>query len=144
MDGWDAGTIAAIIAAVGVGGIVQALVGYFKDRHKTGAEVTKTDVDTKLAYLNTVIERLDTEAKRSLAERDRLAGELTTEQQRSSDLRKRVRELEDELDDVRRSARETQHKCDELAVRLKALISDDDEQQNPGSATGPNTTRENL
>jgi len=132
MDGWDAATIAAVIAALGVGGIIQALVGYLKDRRKGAAETIKTDVDTKLAYLNTVIERLDSEAKRSLAERDRLAAELTEEQRRSSELRKRVRELEDELDDVRRSARETQHKCDELATRLKELIQEDDESK-PGS-----------
>jgi chromosome segregation ATPase len=134
VSGWDAGTIAAVIAAVGVGGIVQALVGYLKDRRKTAGEVTKTDVDTKLAYLNTVIERLDAEARRSLAERDRLAAELTAEQQRSSDLRKRVRELEDELDDVRRSARETQYKCDELAQRLKELIAED---ESPTGGLGP-------
>ncbi len=125
---WDAATIVTLIAAIGVGGIVQAVIGYVKDRRRNATEAVKTDVDTKLAYLNTVIERLDTEAKRSLAERDRLAAELTAEQQRSSDLRKRVRELEDELDEVRRSARETQYKCDELAQRLKELI-DDDEQQ---------------
>jgi chromosome segregation ATPase len=120
----NATTVVAVISAIGVGGIVQAVISYFKDRKKSASDVTRTDVDTKLAYLNTVIERLDSEAKRSLAERDRLAGELTAEQQRSSDLRKRVRELEDELDGVRRSARETQHKCDELALRLKELIDE--------------------
>ncbi len=123
---WDAATIVTLIAAIGVGGIVQAVIGYVKDRRRNATEAVKTDVDTKLAYLNTVIERLDTEAKRSLAERDRLAAELTAEQQRSSDLRKRVRELEDELDDVRRSARETQHKCDELAQKLKELVAEDE------------------
>lgn len=120
----SAQTIVAIISAVGGAGAVQALIGYLKDRRKVSSEANRADVDTKLAYLNTVIERLDAEAKRSLAERDRLAGELTAEQQRSSDLRKRVRELEDELDGVRRSARETQHKCDELAVRLKQLVDE--------------------
>lgn len=126
MNNWDAATIATLIAAIGLGGIVQALIAFFKDRRKNASEVEKSDVDTKLAYLNTVIERLDTEAKRSLAERDRLAAELTAEQQRSSDLRKRVRELEDELDDVRRSARETQNKCDELAQKLKELVAEDE------------------
>jgi chromosome segregation ATPase len=126
VSGWDAATVAAVVAALGVGGIIQAVIGYFRDRKKTASDVTKNDVDTKLAYLNTVIERLDGEARRSLAERDRLAGELTAEQQRSSGLRKRVRELEDELDEVRRSARETQYKCDELAQRLRRLIQEDE------------------
>jgi chromosome segregation ATPase len=123
----NAATIVTIISAVGAGGIVQALIVYLKDRKKNVSDAAKTDMDTKLAYLNTVIDRLDLEAKRSLAERDRIAAELAAEQQRSSDLRKRVRELEDELDGVRRSARETQNKCDELAVRLKELIQETDD-----------------
>lgn len=131
MNGVNATTIVAVISAIGVGGIIQALIGYLRDRKKTVSDAAKTDVDTKLAYLNTVIERLDQEAKRSLAERDRLAGELSAEQQRSSDLRKRVRELEDELDGVRRSARETQHKCDELALRLKELIDESGATEEP-------------
>lgn len=133
MNHVNATTIVAVISAIGVGGIIQALIAYLKDRKRAVSDVAKTDVDTKLAYLNTVIDRLDTEAKRSLAERDRLAAELTAEQQRSSDLRKRVRELEDELDDVRRSARETQHKCDDLALRLKELINE----ATPGGETTP-------
>jgi chromosome segregation ATPase len=120
-------TIVTLIGALGIGGAIQAVIGWLRDRKKNASDVGKTDVETKLAYLNTVIERLDSEAKRSLAERDRIAAELSAEQQRSSDLRKRVRELEDELDGVRRSARETQHKCDELALRLKELIHDTEE-----------------
>lgn len=123
----SATTIIAVIGALGVGGILQAVIAYIKDRKKITSESQRTDVDTKLAYLNAVIERLDAEAKRSLADRDRIAGELSAEQERASNLRKRVRELEDELDEVRRSARETQTKCDDLAVRLKALVADTDE-----------------
>lgn len=127
-------TLVAIIGALGVGGIIQAIIAYLKDRKKVASDSNRTDVDTKLAYLNAVIERLDQEAKRSLAERDRIAGELSVEQQRSSDLRKRVRELEDELDGVRRSARETQNKCDELAVRLKELIEETGDPATPDLA----------
>lgn len=119
--------IVTLVGALGAGGIINEFISWLRNRKKTASEIGKTDVDTKLAYLNTVIERLDAEAKRSLAERDRIAAELAAEQQRSSDLRKRVRELEDELDGVRRSARETQHKCDELALRLKELIHDTEE-----------------
>lgn len=119
----DGSTIAAVLGAVGVGGAVQAGIGYLKDRKKNDSDAERTDVDTKLAYLNTVIERLDGEAKRSLSERDRLAGELTTEQQRSSDLRKRVRELEDEIDGVRRAARDTQNRCDDLQTKCDQLAA---------------------
>ncbi len=126
-------TVIAIISAVGGAGALQALIQWLKDRRKVESDVTRTDVDTKLAYLNTVIQRLDEEAKRSLAERDRLAGELTAEQERSSTLRKRVRELEDELDEVRRAARETEHKCDALALKLRELVADSREPGDPGA-----------
>ena len=116
-------SIIQLMTAGGVGAILLAFVNWLlRDRKKQAADVVQTDVETKLAYLNTVIERLDAEAKRSLAERDRLQGELTQEQERNAILRKRMRDLEDELDGVRKSARETQHKCDELAAKLKDLV----------------------
>ncbi len=116
-------SIIQLMTAGGVGAILLAIVNWLlRDRKKQALDAEKTDVDTKLAYLNTVIERLDAEAKRSLAERDRLQGELTAEQERNAILRKRVRDLEDEIDGVRKSARETQHKCDELAERLRELV----------------------
>ncbi len=117
-------TILAVISALGVGGILQAFFTWLKDRKKGIVESNKMDAETKLAYLNTVIERLDAEAKRSETERDRLREELTTEQERSHALRKRVRELEDELDEVRRSARETEHKCEQLAYKLRELVTE--------------------
>lgn len=130
----DTKTIVTVIAALGIGGIIQAVVNWLGNRKKTAVDATKTDVDTKLAYLNTVIERLDAENKRMTADRDRVIAELTIEQERNSALRRRVRELEDELDGVRQSARETQNtaretqkKCDELAARLKALVKDSQE-----------------
>lgn len=121
---FDAPTLVSLIAAVGIGGIIQAIIGYFKDRRKNLVDSNKTDVDTKLAYLTAVIERLDTEVKRVVADRDRLQEELIESEARSAMLRKRVRELEDEIDGVRRSARETQNKCDDLASRLKELVDD--------------------
>lgn len=136
---FDATTIVSLIAALGIGSVLSAIVGYFKDRKKNDSDSNKTDVDTKLAYLNTVIERLDQEVKRVIADRDRIEqerqeertqfhAELKIEQDRNLSLRKRVRELEDEIDGVRRSARETQHKCDELATRLQELVNDAQEQ----------------
>jgi chromosome segregation ATPase len=124
MDPVNTGLIVSILGALGVGGVIQALIVWLRERKKDAVDVSRTDVDTKLAYLNAVIERLDAEARRSLAERDRLAAELGSEQSRSSALRKRVGELEDELDGVRRSARETQRKCDELAARIRELMND--------------------
>lgn len=124
---FDASTIVSLIAALGVGGIVQALINYLKDRRKTETDNTRTDVDTQLAYLKTVIEQLGNEVKRVVMDRDRIQEELLEEQSRSAVLRRRVRELEDEIDGVRKSARETQHKCDELATRLQQLVDDSQE-----------------
>lgn len=121
---FDATTIVSLIAALGLGGIFQALVGFFKDRKKVASDSHKTDVDTKLAYLNTVIEGLAGEVKRVVADREKIREELLSEQEHSAKLRMRVRELEDEIDGVRRSARETQNKCDELATRLQDLLKD--------------------
>lgn len=125
---FDAQTIVSLIAAVGLGGIINALIAYFKDRRKIDSEVNKTDVDTQLAYLKTVIEQLREEISRIINDRGRVQLELIAEQDRSANLRKRVRELEDEIDGVRRAARDTQQKCDELANRLQQLV--DDAQEN--------------
>lgn len=119
-----AADIVQLITALGVGGALQALIGFFKDRKRNASDANKTDVDTKLAYLNAVIERLDQEATRVLEENERLQEELSLEQGRSQNLRRRVRELEDEIDGVRRSARDTQSRCEELTIRLKQLVED--------------------
>lgn len=131
---FDAPTLVALIGALGAGGTIQALIGYFKDRKKNALDANRSDVDTKLAYLNTVIEQLSAEVKRVVADRDRIHDELVVEQERSAVQRKRIRELEDEIDGVRRSARETQHKCDELANRLQQLVNDSKEWQGKDDA----------
>ena len=117
-------TIVSLVGAVGLGSIIQALIGYIKDRKKITSDTTKTDVDTKLAYLSTVIERLDAEVRRVISDRDRVNQELEEERLASAGLRKRVRELEDEIDGVRRSARDTQNRCDDLALRVQDLVKD--------------------
>lgn len=121
---FDAPTIVSLVAAVGLGGIIQAVIGYFKDRKSIESNSHKIDVDTKLAYLDTVIEGLASEVNRVKADRDHIREELISEQDHSAKLRARVRELEDEIDGVRRSARDTQNKCDELANRLQDLLKD--------------------
>lgn len=124
---WDAQSILGWVTALGVGGIISAIINYFKDRKKNNSDSSKTDLDVKLTYLNTVIERLDADNDRLREDRDRIQGDLTMEQDRNATLRRRVRELEEEIDGVRRSARETQHKCDELATRLEELVADTQE-----------------
>lgn len=130
MSPWkDPSTIALLIAALGIGGVVQSGFGWLKDRKKDASGVNKTDVETKLAYMNTVIERLDEDNRRILAREQRYIAELAQSEERSSKLRTRVRELEDELDGVRRSARETEQKCEKLAIRIKELAQDTQDSQ---------------
>ena len=119
----DAALIAQLITALGLGGVLQALVGYFKDRKKNVSQTNRADAETSLLHLNTVIDQLRKENSRVVADRDRLQDELTEEQTRSQTQRQRIRELEEEIDGVRRSARETQQKCDELANRLEELVA---------------------
>jgi uncharacterized protein (DUF3084 family) len=117
-------TIVALVGAMGMGTIFSAVISWLKDRKKVSSDTAKTDVDTKLAYLNTVIERLDAEVRRVISDRDRVNQELEEERLASAGLRKRVRELEDEIDGVRRSARDTQNRCDDLALRVQDLVKD--------------------
>lgn len=136
---WDSQSVISVITAIGFGGILKAIVDYFKDRKKRDSDTRRSDVDTKLAYLNAVIVRLDEEAKRVQkerddelaryrAERELMRAELNDAEQRNADLRRLVRELQEEIDDVRKSAQDTQHKCDDLANRLKELVDDAQEE----------------
>jgi chromosome segregation ATPase len=127
---FDTKTVVSIITALGIGGIIQAGFNLVSNRKKNASEANKLDTDAELAKLATVIDRLDDENKRIIAREQRTQEELAAEQERSSRLRARVRELEDEIDSVRASARETQktaqetqRKCDELADRLKELTA---------------------
>lgn len=124
MKGLDTATIVSLITAALAGGAFQALIVWLKDRRRAASEAHRTDVDTKLAYLSTVIEHLDKQATRSQENEERLARELAEERKNSSALRERVRELEEEVYKVSKSARETQDKCDELSHKLRELIND--------------------
>lgn len=118
----DTQGILELIAAGGAGTSLPAILGYFRDRKKTVVETHKTDVETKLVSLTTVIEQLQKENRRVVDDRDRLQDELNEEQQRNMIQRQRIRELEAEIDGVRQSARDTQHRCDLMAERLKQLV----------------------
>lgn len=120
-----------ILTTLGAGGVLMSLVQWVQNRRQVAANAEKieaeadgVDVDTKLAYLGAVIDRLDADNARLIKERDHALAEVTLEQQRTAVLRQRVRELEDEIDVIGRSARETQRKCDELSYRLKEFVND--------------------
>lgn len=119
----DAALIVQLITAAGLGSVFPALIGYFRDRQKNVSDVNRADTETSLLQLNAVIDQLRKENTRLVDDRDRLQDELTEEQKRNMQYRQRIRELEEEIDGVRRSARETQQKCDELASRLEELVA---------------------
>lgn len=114
--------IVQLVAAGGVGTSLPAILGYFRDRKRNVIENHKTDVDTKLIALTAVIEQLQKENGRVVDDRDRLQDELTEERTANMLQRQRIRELEEEIDGVRRSARDTQHRCDLMTARLKQLV----------------------
>lgn len=122
-------TIIALITALGAGGVLQSVFTWLRDRKKIAREIDRSDLDKELAKLNTVIERLEADNARSFAERDRLIkdqarllDEISASEERATKLRARVRALEDELDSVRRSARETENRCEGLAIKLRELV----------------------
>lgn len=120
-----------ILTTLGFGGVLSAIFQWAQNRRQVAANAEKieaeadgVDVDTKLAYLGAVIDRLDADNSRLMKERDHALAEVTLEQQRSAVLRQRVRELEDEIDIIGRSAKETQRKCDDLSARLKEVVKE--------------------
>lgn len=110
-----------ILIGLGAGGILTSVVDWLRNRRKSNVEIEKTDVDTKLAYLGGVIERLEAEVTRVNTDREWVYTELAAEQERSASLRQRVRQLEDEIDGVRHAARENQQRYEALAAQLKEL-----------------------
>lgn len=119
----DAALIVQLVTAAGLGGAVPAAIGYFRDRKKIVSETNRADAETSLLHLNTVIDQLRKENHRLSEALDKSQDELAESDARNASLRQRIRELEEELDGVRRSARETQQKCDEFAQRLDELIA---------------------
>ena len=124
MWGIEASTIVALLVAAFSGGALSALITWFKDRKRDAADVHRNDVETKLAYLNGVIDHLTKDAERARLDRDQMAQELHEERKRSNDLRARVRELDEELHVLRRSARETELRCDDMSRKIQELIAD--------------------
>lgn len=107
-----------LIAVIGLGGIVQALVGYFSNRRKITSEVKLNDIQSlekKLAYLEKIMATVE-------SHNDRLRKDLEAAEGRERVRAQRIRELEDELDAVRRSALDTQRQCESLTARLREMM----------------------
>lgn len=110
----------AIILAVISGGALTTLLNWLRDRKKDAATAKLTDVQTlqaKLAYVEGVAEYLQ-------KHNDRLQEDYEASEERNRSLRKRVSELEIEVDAVRRSATQLQAKCEQLDKKLREVMGE--------------------
>lgn len=110
----------AIILAVISGGALTTLLNWLRDRKKDAATAKLTDVQTlqaKLAYVEGVAEYLQ-------KHNDRLQEDYEASEERNRSLRKRVSELEIEVDSVRRSAAHLQAKCEQLDRKLREVMGE--------------------
>lgn len=130
-----------LITALGLGGMGVALIQYMQDRRKRqndvelarrtqDAQVAIADisaVQARIASLERIIDRLEKHSAQQQVD-------LDAADERERKQRMRIRELEDEIDKIRNTARETQHKCDELS-RIVRELSKGTEQENAADAT---------
>ncbi len=120
--------IVAILTAVGAGAIAKAVFDYFTNRRKIAVdhEVAERTRDAVIALsdLSAVQERITALEKiidQVTKYNDRLQADLEAAEERDARRLTRIRELEEEVDTIRRSARQTQHMCDDLAAQLRQL-----------------------
>lgn len=129
-----------VITGLGLGGIGVAIVNYLSQRRKVkvdtelakrtqDAQVAIADisaVQARMATLEKIIDRLEKHSAQQQVD-------LDAADERERKQRMRIRELEDEIDKIRNTARETQHKCDELS-RIVRELSKGTEQENAADA----------
>lgn len=111
---------ATVILSFFSGGVITAVVGYFKDRRLGTATAKLTDVQAlqaKLAYVEGIADNLK-------KHNDALQSDYDELDARHRSVRNRVTELEEELDRVRRSAAQTQAECEHLSRRLSELMGE--------------------
>lgn len=102
--------LATAITALITGGVINALIGWIKDRKTVHATARLTDVQTlqaKLSYVEAVAEYLQ-------KHNDRLQIDYEESEERNRKMRERVTTLETELDKIRRSAQQTQDELERV------------------------------
>ncbi len=102
--------VGELIAAIGGGSIVTAIISWLRDRKKIGADADKVNVDTTLMYMKAVIERMDEDIQRIVTDRDRVRQELVQEQMTRADLttvlKAQIKELEEKVSHLTKRLRE--------------------------------------
>ncbi len=123
--------IVSLITALGVGAIAKALFDFTINRRKFAveSEVAERTRDAVIALsdLSAVQERISALEKiidQVTKYNDRLQADLEAADERDARRLQRIRELEEEVDTIRRSARTTQHMCDDLAAQLRQLTNE--------------------
>ena len=98
-----------------------AVVGYFKDRKKDNATAKLTDVEAlqkQLVLLTQITDFLRTENRQ-------LQADKTLSDERASKFQRQLYEVQEELDRVKKTARDTQEQCEELSDKLKEMMGED-------------------
>lgn len=128
MTGLPLATLAQVIAAVGGGSVLTAGLTFARDRRTARAaalvaeSTSVAQIDTanvaalqaRLVYLEKLCDSLGRHA-------DRLQHDVDEATDREHSLRSRVRELEDEVAQVRRDAVAMQVRCESLERQLKEI-----------------------
>lgn len=119
------GGIVELITALGIGALLTAIVGWLKDRQKIASDVKLTDMETlqkQLAYLEKVIENIGNH-------NDRLRKDLDDYEEREKKRIDRIRELETEVDTLRRGLRTMESQCERLSTRLAEFLAPEGDRQ---------------
>jgi predicted nuclease with TOPRIM domain len=115
--------IAAVIGSAGATGVISGVVSYAKDRKKDLATAKLTDVQA----LQQQVSLMDQVTRFLRAENERLQADYNQSEEARRAIRKRMAELEEELQKVKRNAAVTQQQCEELSRQLKAFLRGDEE-----------------
>lgn len=110
--------VTAIVSILASGGVAGAIAAWLKDRKKDDATALLTNVEAlqkQVVLLTTVTDYLR-------RENGQLQLDLVTEQEGKRQLRVQLAQVEEELQQVRRTARQTQQQCDDLSERLRRLV----------------------
>lgn len=134
----NAALLAQVVAALGGGALVQAVMTYLRDRRQIKAsgdvaEASKSfqveavglgTMEAKLAYLQRLLDSMDKQHARMQAQLEATQGERAALETQNRELRERCWRLEQEVQDVRTKCRELDVTCGRLQEQLTAIRND--------------------
>lgn len=131
----SATVVAQLVAALGGGALVQAVISYLRDRRQIKANgdiaaaatpfhieaVGLETMEAKLAYLQKLLDSMDKQNARMQAQLEATQGERAALETQNRELRQRCWRLEEEVQDVRTKCRELDMTCGRLQEQLTAI-----------------------